>query len=54
MRSDLFRSRHLAQIPTQIGFTSIQDDSRRLPFLESIGESPARSGAIEFKVTLPG
>ena len=43
----------LAQIPTQIEFTNIHKDPRWLPFLESIGKSPAQLGAIEFKVTLP-
>ncbi len=34
-------------------FGNIQSDPRWLPFLESIGKSPAQLGAIEFKVTLP-
>ena len=43
----------LAQIPTQIEFTNIQNDPRWLPFLERIGKSPAQLDAIQFKVTLP-
>ena len=34
-------------------WTSLHDDPRWLPFLESIGRSPAQLDAIEFKVTLP-
>jgi hypothetical protein len=37
----------------QSEFTNIHDDPRWLPFLESIGKSPAQLAAIEFKVTLP-
>jgi hypothetical protein len=43
----------LSEIPTQILFTNIHDDPRWLPFLESIGKSPAQLDAIKFKVTLP-
>ena len=43
----------LSEIPTQIEFTNIHDDPRWLPFLESIGKSPAQLDAIKFKVTLP-
>jgi len=43
----------LAEIPTQREFANIHDDPRWLPFLESIGKSPAQLDAIEFKVTLP-
>ncbi|MSQ99287.1 MAG: hypothetical protein EXR85_08365 [Xanthomonadales bacterium] len=43
----------LAQIPTQIEFTNIHDDPRWLPFLESIGKSPAQLDTIQFKVTRP-
>ena len=43
----------LAQIPTEIEFSSIQTDPRWLPFLESIGKAPAQLDAIEFRVTLP-
>ena len=32
---------------------NIHDDSRWLPFLESIGKSPAQLAAIEFEVRLP-
>jgi len=34
-------------------FSNIHDDPRWLPFLESIGRSPAQLDAIKFKVTLP-
>ena len=43
----------LTQISTQIEFTNIHKDPRWLPFLESIGKSPAQLNAIQFKVTLP-
>ena len=43
----------LRQIPVQSEFTNIHKDPRWLPFLESIGKSPAQLDAIEFKVTLP-
>lgn len=43
----------LAGIPTKIEFAKIQNDPRWLPFLESIGKSPAQLDAIEFKVNLP-
>jgi len=45
--------------PGQSGFgsspllASLHDDPRWLPFLESIGMSPAQLAAIEFEVTLP-
>jgi hypothetical protein len=34
-------------------FTNIHSDPRWLPFLESIGKSPAQLDTIKFKVTLP-
>ncbi len=34
-------------------FINIHEDARWLPFLESIGMSPAQIGAIEFRVDLP-
>ena len=34
-------------------FSNLDDDPRWLPFLESIGKSPAQLAAIAFKVTLP-
>mgnify|MGYP000250164037 CR=1 FL=1 len=34
-------------------FANIRQDPRWLPFLESIGKSPAQLDAIKFKVTLP-
>ena len=43
----------LSQIPTEIEFSSIQTDPRWLPFLESIGKSPAQLNAIQFKFALP-
>jgi TolB-like protein/Tfp pilus assembly protein PilF len=48
-----YKDSGLSQIPTQIEFTNIQNDPRWLPFLESIGKSPAQLDAIKFKVTLP-
>jgi len=39
--------------PLDDRWTSLHDDPRWLPFLESIGRSPAQLDAIEFKVTLP-
>ena len=44
----------LAEVVRQPSFNNISDDPRWLPFLESIGKSPAQLDAIEFKVTLPG
>jgi hypothetical protein len=43
----------LAYIAVDPRFANIQSDPRWLPFLESIGKSPAQLAAIEFKVTLP-
>jgi TolB-like protein/Tfp pilus assembly protein PilF len=43
----------LPQIVNQPEFINIHDDPRWLPFLESIGMSPAQLDAIEFKVPLP-
>jgi len=43
----------LTEIVGQPEFGNIQTDPRWLPFLESIGKSPAQLAAIEFKVTLP-
>ena len=43
----------LAYIAVDLRFANIQSDPRWLPFLESIGKSPAQLAAIEFKVTLP-
>ena len=43
----------LSQIPNQNLFSSIHDDPRWLPFLESIGKSPEQLAAIKFEVTLP-
>jgi hypothetical protein len=34
-------------------FVNLIDDPRWLPFLESIGKSPAQLAAIEFNVPLP-
>jgi TolB-like protein len=48
-----YKDSGLPYISTQIEFTNIQDDPRWLPFLESIGKSPAQLDAIEFKVNLP-
>jgi TolB-like protein/Flp pilus assembly protein TadD len=43
----------LALITVETLFTSIHNDLRWLPFLESIGKSPEQLAAIEFNVTLP-
>ena len=43
----------LAYIAADTRFANIQFEPRWLPFLESIGKSPAQLAAIEFKVTLP-
>jgi tetratricopeptide (TPR) repeat protein len=43
----------LAEIVRQPLFINISDDPRWLPFLESIGKSPAQLDAIGFRVTLP-
>ncbi len=43
----------LAFIAVQNLFVNIHDDPRWLPFLESIGKSPAQLAAIEFEVRLP-
>lgn len=49
-----YKDSGLAEIPTTIEFASIRDDARWLPFLESLGKSPAQLGAIKFDVKLPG
>jgi TolB-like protein/tetratricopeptide (TPR) repeat protein len=43
----------LSEIQSQPLFANIRDDPRWLPFVESIGRSPAQLAAIEFEVTLP-
>ena len=43
----------LSDTVVEPAFGNIHDDPRWLPFLESIGKSPAQLDAIEFKVTLP-
>lgn len=43
----------LAEIAVDPLFANIHDDTRWLPFLESIGKSPEQLAAIEFNVTLP-
>jgi len=43
----------LAEVVRQPLFQNLFDDPRWLPFLESIGKSPAQLDAIEFNVTLP-
>jgi TolB-like protein/class 3 adenylate cyclase/Flp pilus assembly protein TadD len=43
----------LSQIAIWPQFANIHNDPRWLPFLESIGRSPAQLAAIEFEVTLP-
>ncbi len=44
---------NLNSIVDEPRFTNIYDDPRWVPFLESIGMSPAQLDAIEFEVTLP-
>jgi TolB-like protein/Flp pilus assembly protein TadD len=45
----------LSDVPVEVRlFSSLHDDPRWLPFLESIGKSPAQLAAIEFDVTFPG
>ena len=48
-----YKDSGLAEILTQSEFTSIHDDSRWQPFLESLGKSPAQLNAIKFEVNLP-
>jgi TolB-like protein/Tfp pilus assembly protein PilF len=43
----------LAEISRQSLFSNLYDDPRWLPFLESMGKSPAQLAAIEFEVRLP-
>ena len=43
----------LAEIAIDPLFSNIHDDSRWLPYLESIGKSPEQLAAIEFEVMLP-
>lgn len=43
----------LSDIQNEILFSNILEDSRWLPFLESIGKSPEQLAAVEFEVTLP-
>ncbi len=43
----------LSEIAASTEFANIHDDPRWLPFLESIGKSPAQLAAIEFEVRLP-
>ena len=48
-----FKDSGLVDIPVENLFSNIHPDPRWLPFLESIGKSPAQLDAIEFNVTLP-
>jgi hypothetical protein len=43
----------LPEILLRPEFRSIHDDPRWLPFLDSIGKSPAQLDAIKFEVELP-
>ncbi len=43
----------LSDLPIEPLFANIHDDPRWLPFLESLGKSPAQLDAIEFEVKLP-
>jgi len=44
----------LSEIQRERLFSNIHDDSRWLPFMESIGKSPEQLAAIEFEVVLHG
>ena len=48
-----YHSDSLAKVPTENLFSNLHADPRWLPFLQSIGKSPEKLDAIEFKVTLP-
>ena len=48
-----YNYRGLTYIAVEPRFANIYDDPRWVPFLESIGMSPAQLAAIEFEVTLP-
>jgi len=48
-----YRDSGLIQIANQPEFDNIRSDPRWLPFLESMGMSPAQLAAIEFEVALP-
>jgi len=52
-KSVTYNDTGLADIVRQPLFNNISGDPRWLPFLESIGKSPAQLNAIEFKVALP-
>jgi TolB-like protein/Flp pilus assembly protein TadD len=43
----------LSDLPIQPLFANIHSDPRWLPFLESVGKSPAQLDAIDFKAALP-
>jgi hypothetical protein len=43
----------LSEVPAEGMFANIHADPRWLPFLESLGKSPAQLAAIEFEVRLP-
>ena len=43
----------LVEVMAKPEFANIHNDRRWMPFLESIGKSPAQLAAIEFKVSLP-
>ena len=43
----------LGDLPSETFLTSLHDDPRWLPLLESLGKSPAQLDAIEFRVQLP-
>jgi adenylate cyclase len=52
-KSVTYHDTGLAEIVRQPLFNNISGDPRWLPFLESIGKSPAQLDAIEFEGTLP-
>jgi len=48
-----YGQQHFAYLVTEPLCANLRDDARWLPFLESIGKSPAQLAAIEFEVKLP-
>ena len=49
----LYNDPGLSDVAVTLEFANIHADPRWLPFLESVGKSPAQLAAIEFKVTPP-
>ena len=48
-----YKDTGLQHIAVEDLFANLHEDSRWLPFLESVGRSPEQLAAIEFEVTLP-